>query len=143
MKAAYLLDVTINIANAPDAYRAAAVPVFEGGTIKEWRLPKGTVIEGEDALLRVRVGQAAPIDEECASACGMDATQLERGHRAYLAAARGIRAGDKDFDLFMGEVIDGYAPGSTDAKPVYIPGKHYQKWLDAKAAAAAKEDEEI
>ena len=134
MQAAYLLDQTVNTANAPDFYRKVAVPVFDGENIKEWIIPRGTVVDGEEALLRVSTGQAMPIDDECAKACGMTDGQLERNQRLYLAAEAGIR-GKKDQELFMAGVIDGYGPGSTDSKPVYEPGENWDKWEAAKKAA--------
>jgi hypothetical protein len=142
VKAAYLDDATCNIKNAPEVYRDAAQPVFSAGgrEIVEWVIPAGTVVEGDEALLRVGTGQAAPIDDECAAACGMTSAQLDIAQRAYRAAMAGIR-GKKDHELFMAGVIDGYAPGSTDEKPIYQPGKNYQKWLDAKAAVASKDEE--
>lgn len=140
-----MLDQTLacNIENAPEPYRSIAQPVVAAdGKVLEWTIPKGTVVEGDEALLRVSTGQASPIDEECAAACGMTTAQLKGAQRAYLAASSGIR-GKKDHELFMAEVIDGYAPDSTDDKPVYVPGKNHQKWLDAKAAIAASDKEEI
>jgi len=141
MKAAYLLEQSINPKNAPDFYLDAIQPVIGAdGQVKDWVIPKGTVVEGAEALLRVRTGQAEPIDEECAAACGMTSAQLGATQRAYLAAMAGIR-GKKDLDLFMAGVIDGYGPGTTDDAPVYKPGKNWQKWLDAKAAAASKDED--
>jgi hypothetical protein len=141
VKAAYLLDQSCNIVNAPDFYRDVAVPVFKDGDIVEWTIPKGTIVEGDEALLRVHTGQAAPVDDECAEACGMNPRQLAVNQRAYLAANRGIR-GKKDFELFMAEVIEGYGPDDMPEKTVYEPGKNYQKWLDAKAKLAKKDDDE-
>ncbi len=140
MKAACLHDLSINIANAPESLSKPAVPVFDGEEVVGWIVPKGTVLEGEQALIRAMHGQAEPVDEECAKACGMSPEQLSRAQRSNLGAERGIR-GKKDNDLFMAGVIDGYGPGSTDEKPIYLPGKNYQKWLDAKAAAASKEED--
>ena len=141
MKSACLHDLSVNMVGAPDVYSKPAVPVFDGDEIKDWIIPKGTVLEGPEALLRVMHGQAEPIDEECAKACGMDPAQLRRTQRVNLSAERGIRT-KKDMDLFMAGVIDGYGPGDTPAKTVYEPGENYQKWLDAKAKLAKKDNDE-
>lgn len=138
MKAAYLLDQTCNIETAPDVYRnAAQADVNHSGQV-EWIIPKGTVVEGDEALLRVKTGQAKPIDEECAKACGMTEAELARCHREYLSAMAGIR-GKQDQELFMAGVIDGYEPGTTDEKPIYKPGKLWDKY---QAALKKKEAEE-
>lgn len=143
MKAMYLLDQTCNIENAPDIYRAVAVPIFTAaGHIKEWRIPKGTIVEGGEALLRVRTGQAMPIDEECATACGLTAAELQRNQRSYLAAEAGIR-GKKDYEMFMAGVIDGYGKNSTDEKPEYIPGRNWAAFQKAKADVANEQTKDI
>lgn len=135
MKAAFLHDVSINIQTASEAYRKAANPVVSvDGKVTDWVIPQGFVIEGDDALLRVGHGIAAPIDEECARACGMDEGQLRRTQRVYESATKGIR-GPHDLQLFMNYVIDGYAPGSTDENTVYIPGEKWQEFQDLKAKA--------
>jgi hypothetical protein len=138
VKAAYLLDQTCNIENAPEVYREAAHAVVSPGGQVEWVIPRGTVVEGEEALLRVRTGQAKPIDEECAKACGLTAGELARCQREYMSAMAGIR-GKKDQELFMAGVIDGYEPGTTDEKPIYKPGKLWDKY---QAALAKKAEDE-
>lgn len=133
MKAAYSLDQTVNINNVPDAWRSQCKPIIgDDGEVADWIIPKGAVVEGDEAVLRVKTGQASPLDEECAIACGMNPAQVSANNRQYLAGQLGIR-GEKDWNLFMGGVIDGYAPGSTDEKTIYIPGENYQAWLEAKA----------
>jgi hypothetical protein len=137
VKAAYLLDQTCNIENAPEVYREAAHAVISSGGLVEWVIPKGTVVDGDEALLRVRTGQAKPIDEECAAACGMTAGELSRCQREYMSAMAGIR-GKKDQELFMAGVIEGYEPGTTDEKTIYKRGPlwdKYQAALKAKAEA--------
>lgn len=142
MKAAFLNDATCNIENAPDFYREVAVARFANGSdgtpLLEWVIPKGTVVEGEEALRVVETGQAEPVDEECAKACGMTAGQLKRCQRNYLSAMAGIR-GKGDHELFMAGVIDGYEPGTTDEKPIYKPGP---KWDVYQAALAKKAEDE-
>lgn len=141
MKAAYLFEQSVNINTAPDFYRDVAKAVFSAtGSPVDWVIPKGTVVEGDEALLRVGTGQAAPIDEECAEACGMTPAQLKSTQRMYAAAMAGIR-GKKDTELFMAGVIDGYDKGSTDDNPKYIPGKNWQAFQDAKAASEKEKSE--
>lgn len=140
MKAACLHDLSINIATAPESLSKPAVPVFEGEEVVAWIVPKGTVLEGEQALIRVSHGQAEPVDEECAKACGLSSEQLSRAQRTNLGAERGIR-GKKDHDLFMAGVIDGYAPGSTDEKPIYLPGKQWDRYQAALKAKKEADDE--
>lgn len=139
MQAAYLLDQTCNIAVAPDVYREAAKMVISPTGQVEWVIPQGTVVEGEEALLRVRTGQAKPIDEECAKACGMTDSELVACQREYKSAVAGIR-GKKDQELFMAGVIDGYEPGTTDEKPIYKPGKLWDKYQAALNAKKAEDE---
>lgn len=140
MKSAYLLDQTCNIANAPDYYREVAKPVISAdGKTTEWVIPKGTVVEGDEALLRVSTGQAEPVDEECSNACGMTPAQLVVAQRNYQSAMAGIR-GKGDHELFMAGVIDGYEPGTTDEKPIYKPGKLWDKYQAALNAKKAEDE---
>src|SRR5688572_4397874 len=107
MQAIYVLDQSVNIHSAPDAWRHACKPVVNAaGDVTDWIIPKGTVIEGDEALLRVRTGQCAPFDEECAKAAGMSVQQLDATQRQYLAATKGVK-GKKDLELFMAGVIEG------------------------------------
>lgn len=139
MKAAYALDQGVNIVNVPPAWRDQCQPVMRGGKVVDWIIPAGAVVEGDEALLRVSTGQAYPIDEECAEACGMSSTELAVKRRQYLAATRGIRGKD-DLELFMAEVIEGYAEGTTEEKTVYKPGKNWAKWQAAKEEIASQKD---
>lgn len=137
MKSALLLDQGVNVANIPDAWRDKVKPVFRDGAIVDWVIPKGFVFDGDEALLRVRTGQAHPIDDECAKACGMTPAQLSANQRQYLAAEAGIK-GKKDFELFMAGVIDGYEAGTTDENPIYKPGPN-KAAFDAIKKASKKE----
>ncbi len=140
MKAAFLNDATCNIVNAPEVYRNAAKPVVSAdGKTTEWVIPRGTVVEGEEALLRVSTGQAEPIDEECSKACGMTPAQLAISQRNYLSAMAGIR-GKKDHELFVAGVIDGYEPGTTDQNPIYKPGKLWDKYQAALQVKKAEDE---
>jgi hypothetical protein len=140
MKSALVLDQFADVSTMPEEYREKAEIVFVNGK-QDWIYPKGTEFEGEHALDLVMRGQAAPIDEECAKACGMSPAELRRCQRQYLAASAGIK-GKNDLALFMGEVIDGYLPGTTDAKPIYKPGKYWDKYQKATAEKAKTEGDE-
>ncbi len=133
MKAIYLLDQTVNIENAPDAWREKC----RQNEREEWIIPKDTVIEGPEALLRVSTGQCAPFDEECIAACGQNPEQLQATQRKYLAAEAGIH-GKHDMELFMAGVIEGYEKGHTTENPKYKPGPQW----DAHQAIKAKLDDE-
>lgn len=139
MKAVYLLDQSVNIHTAPAAWRDQCKPVVDdNGDVTDWIIPKGAIVEGDEALLRVQTGQCEPFDDECAKAVGMTPDQLASVQRSYLAASRGIKDA-KDLSLFMAGVIEGYAEGTTDEKPVYKPGPNYQTWVQAKEEAALTE----
>ena len=132
MQAIYLLDQSVNILTAPAAWRDKCKPVLdEAGDVVDWIIPKGTIVEGAEALLRVSTGQCTPFDEECVAAVGATQQQLEATQRQYLAASVGIK-GKKDMELFMAGVIEGYGPKTTDENPVYLPGANYDAWQAAK-----------
>lgn len=139
MKAAYALDQGVNLATAPATWKDQCQPVLRGGKVVDWILPAGAVVEGEEALLRVATGQAYPIDDECAKACGISTAELAVKQRQYLAATQGIRGKD-DLELFMAEVIEGYDKGTTEDKTVYKPGKNWAKWQAAKEEIASKKE---
>jgi hypothetical protein len=139
VKAAYALDQSVNITTAPASWKDQCKPVMRDGKIVDWIIPAGAVVEGEEALLRVATGQAYPVDEECAKACGISPSELAVKQRQYLAATRGIRGKD-DLELFMAEVIEGYDKGTTETNTVYKPGKNWSKWQQAKEQIASKQD---
>lgn len=141
MKAIYLLDQSVNIHTAPNAWREKCKPVVNAaGNVNDWIIPKGTVIDGDEALLRVSTGQCAPFDDECAMACGQTARQLEATQRMYLAASKGIK-GKKDIELFMAGIIEGYDKGTTDENPVYLPGPNWAAWQEAKTEITTAKDD--
>lgn len=98
-----------------------AVPYFQ----------KGCEFDGEHALALCKNGQASPADDECSFALGRTSVQQKTDARKYLAAMRGIKPG-KDMVLFMTEVIEDYAPGSTDENPEYVWGRNRAAFEDAK-----------
>ena len=140
MQAIYLLDQSVNILTAPNAWRDKCQPVLDAaGDVVDWIIPKGTIVEGAEALLRVSTGQCTPFDEECVAAVGATPTQHEVTQRQYLAASVGIK-GKKDMELFMAGVIEGYGKGTTDANPVYLPGANFDAWQAAKDALQKQKD---
>lgn len=141
MQAIYLLDQSVNIHTAPNAWRNKCKPVVNAaGDVTEWIIPKGTVIDGDEALLRVSTGQCAPFDDACAKACGQTSGQLDATQRKYLAAERGIK-GKKDHELFMAGVIEGYDKGTTDENPIYLPGPNWSAWEQAKTEIKTEKSE--
>lgn len=133
MKSALVLDQGGNPKNAPEYLRGSLKPVFKGGKLVDWIYPKGTVFEGQQAVNLVITGQAAPIDEECAAACGMSTDELRVRQRERLAADAGIMS-DDEMKLFMAEVIDGVDrdnPRHSDKTPVYKPGKYWAAYAEA------------
>lgn len=132
MKSALVLDQGANPKNAPEYLRPSLKPVFKGGKLVDWIYPKGTVFEGQQAVNLVITGQAAPIDEECAAACGMSTEELRIRQRERLAAEAGIMS-DNEMQLFMAEVIDGVDrknPKHTDQTPVYKPGRLWAAYAE-------------
>lgn len=141
MQAVYLIDQSVNIHVAPNAWRNKCKPVVNAaGDVTDWVIPKGTIIDGDEALLRVSTGQCAPFDDECAKACGQTAGQLESTQRKYLAAEKGIK-GKKDLELFMAGIIEGYDKGTTDENPIYLPGPNWAAWQEAKTAIKTEKSE--
>lgn len=136
MKAALNLDQDADLSQVSDAYRLKLKFEMRQGKMVPF-YPKGTEFEGEHALRLVSTGQASPSDPECAAAVGMSSDQVQAKQREYLAASRGIK-GKKDLAMFMAGAIEGYAPDSTDANPVYIPGPNWGVW---QAAESAKVDD--
>jgi len=88
--------------------------------------PEGTIFEGRQAVLLCRTGQAEPIDEECADACGMSADQLASKQVEYKMDTLGISdVGDRE--LYRVDVILGY---NKDGEKIH--GPNWQAYQDAK-----------
>lgn len=138
MKSALNLDQYADLASLPPAYQSKIKFKTENGKPVAY-FPKGCEFDGEHALHLVKTGQASPIDEECAAACGMDANQLASKQMHYAAANVGIK-GKKDLEMFLAGAITGYAPGTTDENPIYIHGPNWDAWQAAEAAAKAAEE---
>ena len=113
----------------------------EGRELPMPHFPIGTVIEGPLAVQLVVNGQADPFDEECREACKLSPARLATAQRTQLAASLGIN-GKRDMAMFMYGAIEGYAEGTTDAKPVYIHGPKWDEWqaADAERLKAEQKD---
>lgn len=96
--------------------------------------PAGTVVEGDEAILRCRCGIAMPLDDECKAATGLTDSQLRALQLQNQMAMLGIN--DKaDQELFKAGVIAGY-----DDKLEYIPGPQWEAYQKAKAATEQADD---
>lgn len=94
----------------------------------------GCIFEGPIALQLCRTGQASPADEECASAIGKTAAEIEQLQVEYRMNAMGINNRD-DRELYRAGVIAGYEKDGT-----YKPGPNWGKY---KAAQAKLEGDEL
>lgn len=97
--------------------------------------PAGTVFEGDDALRMCGTGQAMPIDDECAQACGLSAAQLASLQVGYKMDTLGINR-KEDRELYRAGVILGY---DKDLK--YIHGPNWDAYQAAKLDSAMSEDD--
>lgn len=131
MKAALNLPHDADLTTIPDAYRPKLAFELRAGKMVA-HYPKGTEFEGDHALALIQNGQACPIDEEAAKACGMSPEQLQGKQREYLAAVKGIK-GKKDMEMFLAGAIEGYEPGTS----TYIKGPQWDAWQAAESAATA------
>lgn len=138
MKAAFLLDQWADLSTA-SAQMAAGVQWKRepGRSDLSAYYPKGMIVDGDAAVLLCRTGQAAPVDDECVQALGMDASQLDEAQLKYRMAVLGIHT-KNDQDLYRAGVIVGYKSG-PDGEPVYDPGPHWEAYQQALKKA---EDEE-
>jgi hypothetical protein len=85
---------------------------------KSGRVPAGTELDLPEAWQIVRRGAAAPADEECQRAAGMNPQQLEAAQRAQGRARLGIHP--DDFAAFDAGEMVGY-----DRQGQPIPGPNF------------------
>lgn len=138
MKAILNLDQFADLDALPPEYQSKISFVLETGRETPSAIfPKGTIFEGAHALHLVKTGQASPADDECAAACGMNQAQITVNNRKYAAAMAGIKD-KKDLAMFMAGAIEGYGPGTTDEKPVYVKGPNWEAWQAATAGVVAE-----
>lgn len=96
--------------------------------------PAGTVVEGDEAVLRVKTGVAVPADDECKAACGLTDNQISALQLQNEMATLGIN--DKaDQELYKAKVILGY-----DADLNYIHGPNWDAYQKAKAEQEKVDD---
>lgn len=135
MKAALVLDEEADLTSMTEEYLPKVTFVARKGRKDPVAIyPKGTVFEGEHAVLLVQNGQAQPIDDECAKACGMSTGAIAAQQVEYQMASLGINS-KKDKDLYRGGVILGY-----DENLKYIPGPNWDAYQAAIKAEDAKDD---
>lgn len=101
--------------------------------------PKGTVYEGEEAVLRCKTGQAHPIDDECKEALGWSDAQVKAKGIEYEMDAKGIHD-EGDRELYRSGVILGYRR-IGDGKLTYEPGPNWDAYQACKVEADALNDE--
>jgi hypothetical protein len=99
-------------------------------------LPKGTIFEADQALLRCKTKQAQPIDQECFDALGWSDAQIAAAKVDYEMNVLGIN-NKEDRELFKAGVILGYNKDQS-----YKKGPAWDAYQEAMAAAAEVDDEE-
>jgi len=132
MKAAFVLDQFADTSACTDAQRAklSFVPSPNGPVAI---FAAGTVIEGDEAIMRCKTGQASPLDDECRNAVGLTESQLATSQIEYKMNTLGIN--DKaDRELYKAGVILGY-----DDKLEYIHGPNWEAYQVAKAETQEEE----
>ncbi len=135
MQAKLVLDQDADVSKAPPEYLKKITYVARKGSKKPVPVyPKGTVFNGDHAIVLVESGQAEPLDPECIAACNLSPDQLAAVQVDYLMTSLGIHDPD-DRELYRGGVILGY---DKDGKK--IPGPGWESYQAAKAELD-KEDE--
>lgn len=133
MKAAYILDQFADVSSCTDEQlkKIAWKPTPKGPVAI---FPAGTIVEGDEAVLRCKCGIAAPLDAECQAATGLTDSQLRSLQIQNQMAMLGIN--DKaDQELFKAGVILGY-----DDKLEYIHGPQWDAYHKAKAESDKVDD---
>lgn len=143
MKAVLINDEEVTVAGMPeDLVKKLSFRRKPGKQFPSAYFARGTELEGEIALTLVRNGQATPADEECRVKCGMSADQIDKASRTNAAALAGIR-GERDMAMFLAGAINGYAAGSTDADPKYVPGPNWDAWQAAENEVAQEQNSDL
>lgn len=80
----------------------------------------GAVLEGRDAFMLVRNGEAIPADEACAERAGMTPEQMQAAQHANRRLLSGIMP--EDFTLYDTGIVAGY-----DGDGNFKPGPNWDK----------------
>lgn len=137
MKAMFLSDQFANLGQVTEQQRAWITPreeIVNDEKRTSWVYAKGQVVDGPLALQIVRTGQGAPVDDECAKACGLTPEQLASVQVEYEMTMKGID-NDEERVLYRAGVITGF---NDDHE--LIPGPNWDKY---QAAVKKKENEEV
>lgn len=134
MKAALVIDQFADVSTLTETQQAMITwkTVYKK---PEAIFPAGTVFEGDDAIRMCKTGQAMPVDDECAKACGLSAAQLASLQVGYKMDTLGINR-KEDRELYRAGVILGY-----DNKLNYIHGPNWEAYQAAKLDSAMAEDD--
>lgn len=135
MQAALVLDQqagVMTLADLPPEYHGRVKPRTNAKGNIEWWYPKGTIFDGEQAVFLCKTGQAKPIDQECADACGMTPTQLRAAQIEYEMDSIPL-TDKKERQLYAAGIINGIKDGK------YVKGKNW----DAHAADIGLTEESI
>ena len=140
MKSALTIDQFCNPAGLPEylkmSVRFAPGKTANGKPAAVAYLPKGTVFEADQALLRCKTKQAIPVDDECFAALGWSDSQIAAAKIDYEMNVAGIN--DKeDRELCKAGVILGYNKDLS-----YKPGPAWDAYQAALAAAAELDDDD-
>lgn len=107
---------------------------LQGKVVSIPYLPAGAILHGEEYLFLAIKCAAAPADDECAAAIGLNAEQIAAKQIEYRMDSLGIN-NENDRELYRAGVILGY---DKELKP--IPGPNWEAY---QAAKAETEEEEI
>lgn len=132
MKAAFVLDQFADVSACTEEQRGKlSFLQAKDGPVAIFKA--GTIIEGDEAILRCRTGQAAPLDDECRKLVGMTEAQLATAQLEYKMMSLGVNdKGDKE--LYRAGVILGY-----DDNLNYIHGPNWDAYQSAKQEIAEEE----
>ena len=133
MKAALLLDLYANAGACTEEQRLRLTFLqSKDGPVAIFA--KGSIVSGDEALIRCQTGQASPLDEQCRLACGMTDDQMTYLQTEYKMATLGVNDKD-DKELYRAGIILGY-----DEKLNYIPGPNWAAYQAAKAEIEKTDD---
>jgi len=141
MKSALVVDQFCNPAGLPPYLKEQVK--FKPGKTADGKpaaipyLPKGTVFEDDQALLRCKTKQAQPIDEECFKALGWSDAQIAAAKVDYEMNVLGIN-NKEDRELFKAGVILGYNKDQS-----YKKGPAWDAYQAAIEAAAEIDDDDL